>query len=338
MNIAFLHPWFFLLLIPIILLGVWMAYRRRPGIKIATVIPLKKSSGRKFRLTLIESGILLTLLILTAALARPRRPEGTQVIRAQGVDIILALDMSTSMACYDRPEGMSEEKFVRAINDSEVQNRLESAKNEIRNFINARPNDRIGLIGFADLAYSFVPPTPDHRLLLERLKELSPGMLGSATGIASPIGSAASRLKNSPSPRPVIVLFTDGANTAENRLSPQEAAAAAKEFNIILHTVGIGSAQCYGVDQFGRPGRAESDLDEKLLRELADISGGRYYPAADPAALATVMDEINALEKTDHETPVIELYRELTPYFCSGAAAVLLLGLIVSAAGKIRLP
>jgi len=337
--ISFQYPWFFTGIAAVILLAIFMGLRKRPAVTVSSVSAVKKTGGqRRFRLTIPEISLLLALTVLFAALARPRKPATSGIIRPPGVDIILALDMSQSMSCYDRPEGVSERKFFENISSNTVGNRLENAKAEIRTFIEARPNDRIGLIGFADLAYSFVPPTPDHRLLLERLKELSPGMLGNATGIASPIGSAASRLKNSPSPRPVIVLFTDGANTAENRLSPQEAAAAAKEFNIILHTVGIGSAQCYGVDQFGRPGRAESDLDEKLLRELADISGGRYYPAADPAALATVMDEINALEKTDHETPVIELYRELTPYFCSGAAAVLLLGLIVSAAGKIRLP
>lgn len=339
MNIAFLHPWFFLLLIPIILLGVWMAYRRRPGIKIATVIPLKKSSGRKFRLTLIESGILLTLLILTAALARPRRPEGTQVIRAQGVDIILALDMSTSMACYDRPEGMSEEKFVRAINDSEVQNRLESAKNEIRNFINARPNDRIGLIGFADLAYSFVPPTLDHELLLQRLQTLAPGELGDATGIASPIGSGAQHLKNSPSPRRVLVLFTDGANTAENRLTPQAAAQAAKDLNVIIHTVGIGSERSYAITPpFNRLSRVQSMPDIKLLQELAKISGGNYYAAADADGMKQVMQEINSLEKTDHSDPQPAAYREFAPILAAIAAGIMFLCMILSALLKQRLP
>ena len=336
--ISFTYPWYFLLFLVLAATGAVIFFRKRPAVKISSTIPLRKAAGKKHFLTFMESCMLIALALLIIACTRPRTSAGSRKIDRQGVDIILALDMSTSMTAYDRPENVSEREFISDIRQDKVKNRFETAKDEIRRFISNRPNDRIGLIGFADLAYSFVPPTPDHRLLLERLKELSPGMLGSATGIASPIGSAASRLKNSPSPRPVIVLFTDGANTAENRLSPQEAAAAAKEFNIILHTVGIGSAQCYGVDQFGRPGRAESDLDEKLLRELTDISGGRYYPAADPAALATVMDEINALEKTDHETPVIELYRELTPYFCSGAAAVLLLGLIVSAAGIIRLP
>ena len=339
MNITFLHPWFFLLLIPIAMLGVWMACRRRPAVKISTVIPLRKSSGRKIRLTLIESGILLTLVILCFALARPRRPEGMQMIRAQGVDIILAIDMSSSIACYDRPEGMSEEKFVRAINDSQVQNRLESAKNEIRSFIKARPNDRIGLIGFADLAYTFVPPTLDHTLLLERLQTLSPGELGDATGIASPIGSGAQHLKNSSSPRRVLVLFTDGANTAENRLTPQAAAEAAKELNVIIHTVGIGSDRSYIIaPPFNRLSRVQSMPDIKLLQELAKISGGNYYAAADAEGMKRVMEEINSLEKTDHSDPQPAAYQEFAPILAAIAAGSMLLVIILSAALKQRLP
>ena len=130
---------------------------------------------------------------------------------------------------------MSENKFVEQLQSGKITNRLESAKNAIREFISRRPNDRIGLIGFADLAYSFVPPTLDHALLLERLQALKPGELGNATGIASPIGNAVKRLKNSDSPRRVMVLFTDGENTADNQLTPQAAAETSRDLNVIIH-------------------------------------------------------------------------------------------------------
>ncbi len=337
--ITFAYPWLFLLLIPVFLLGWLMACRKRPSVKISTVIPLQKSSGKKKRLTIIEIALLTALILTVAALARPRKPEGSQMVRAQGVDIILALDMSGSMECFDRPAGMSEEKFIRQINDSQTLNRLETAKKEIRSFIEARPNDRIGLIGFADLAYSFVPPTLDHALLLERLKTLQAGELGDATGIASPIGSAAGHLKKSESPRRVLVLFTDGANTAENRVTPQAAAEAAKEFNVIIHTVGIGSENSYAITPpFNRLTRVQSMPDIKLLQELAAISGGNYYAAADAAGMKRVMEEINTLEKTDHSDPQPAAYKEYAPLLSLGAVAVIIAALLISTVMKQHLP
>ena len=337
--ISFAHPWNFLLLIPVFLLGWLMACRKRPSVKISTVIPLRKTSGKKKHLTIMETALLIALALTVAALARPRKPEGSRMVRSQGVDIILALDMSGSMECFDRPAGMSEEKFIRQINDSQTLNRLETAKKEIRTFIEARPNDRIGLIGFADLAYSFVPPTLDHALLLERLKTLQAGELGDATGIASPIGSAAGHLKNSTSPRRVLVLFTDGANTAENRVTPQAAAKAAKEFNVIIHTVGIGSENSYAITQpFNRLSRVQSMPDIKLLQELAAESGGNYYAAADAAGMKRVMTEINTLEKTNHSDPQPAAYKEYAPLLALTAVAVIIAALLTSAVLKQRLP
>lgn len=336
--ISFQYPWFFSGIIPVILLGIFMGLRKRPTVTISTVSAVKKSGGkRKFRLTLMEISLLTALTLTCAALARPRKPAGTELIRPPGVDIILALDMSQSMACYDRPEGVSERKFFESISSNAAGNRLENAKNEIRAFIEARPNDRIGLIGFADLAYSFVPPTLDHALLLERLKELNPGDLGNATGIASPIGTGAQRLKNAPSPRRVLVLFTDGANTADNRLSPQDAAKAAAKFNIVIHTVGIGSPNSYAID-FGRVFPVQSDLDTKLLKEIAGITGGKYFAAADAQGMKQVMEDINALERTDPAAPQVASYREYAPFLTLTAAGIMLLALLITAAGKVRLP
>lgn len=336
--ITFANIWFLLLLLPVGVTAWIMLCRHRPAVKISSTIPLRKAAGKKRFLTAAELCLLTALILLAVAAARPRISAGSRKIDRPGVDMILAIDISGSMAAYDRPRDMSENEFIRQLRQDKIPNRLEAAKAEIRRFIAQRPNDRIGLIGFADLAYSFVPPTLDHQLLLERLETLSPGQLGRATGIASPVSSAALRLKDAPSPRPVIVLFTDGENTADNALTPQEAAKAAGELGVILHTVGIGSNQSYGFDFFGDVARGDNSLDEELLRELAKITGGRYYHAATGSDLAQIMDEINALEKTDSTSPVIELHRELAPYFAVAAIVILLLGSIISASGKVRLP
>ena len=336
--IEFAHPWAFALIVPIALLALLMMTRRRPAAAVSSTIPFRSDAGKRHHLTLMEAALLLALLTLTAALARPRRPADSRLVRAQGVDIVLAIDMSASMKCIDRPRGMSEKSFVEKIESGEITDRMETAKQEIRRFIEARPNDRIGLIGFADLAYTFVPPTLDHQLLLERLKTLQAGELGNATGIASPIGDGVRRLKNSAAPRRVLVLFTDGENTADNAVTPQAAAEAAKEFNVIIHTVGIGSDQSYGITPSGRLARAPNVLDVKLLRELAGITGGTYFAAADGDGLRRVMDEINALEKTDHDEPRPLLYREYAPAAALIAAGLLLLGIILSCVGRLRLP
>ena len=183
-----------------------------------------------------------------------------------------------------------------------------------------------------------MPPTLDHALLLNRLKSLKTGELGNATGIASPIGTGVRHLQNSPSPRRVLVLFTDGANTAENRISPQDAAKLTKEFNVILHTVGIGGNNSYIIDNFGRLNRVQSQPDTALLQELAKISGGNCYTANDADGMKEVMQQINRLERTSHHAPQPAAYTEYAPMLALAATAVLLLGIIISSSGKLRLP
>ena len=336
--ITFAHPWFFLLLLPWLLLTVFMLKRPGASVRISSTIAFSRTGKKRRKLTALEIALLITMLLTITALARPRRPEGTGTIRAQGVDIILALDMSGSMECFDRPENQSETEFIRDIRENRIRNRLESAKQEIREFIRSRPNDRIGLIGFADLAYSFVPPTLDHALLLSRLQSLRTGELGNATGIASPIGTGTRHLQNSPSPRRVLVLFTDGANTAENRVTPQDAAKAAKEFNVILHTVGIGGSDSFIIDNFGRLNRVQSQADTALLQDLAKISGGNYYAAADAEGMKQVMKQINELEKTDHSARQPVSYTEYAPYITIAGVVILLAGIIISSVGRLRLP
>ena len=337
----FLHPWFLLLLFAVPVAAAVMLFSPRPSVTVADATPFAAARWKRRFPTLPQWLMLAALTLAAVALSRPRQPVGVEKIRAKGVDIILALDMSGSMRAFDRPRGMSEETFLEKLRSGTIGDRLETAKAEIRRFIEQRPNDRIGLIGFADLAYSFVPPTLDHGLLLERLRSLRAGELGDATGIASPVGSAVKRLKDSDSPRRALVLFTDGENTAENRLTPQAAADLAKEFSVVIHTVGIGGGNAYALvnTPFGRSLRpVDTALDETLLRDLAQRTGGTYFPAADGAGMRRVMDEINALERTDHTAPKSADYREYAPMLSLIAAGLLMLGVCVYALGRRRLP
>ena len=304
----FAYPWVLLLLLLVPLLFAYeLFWKKRPSLVVSTVRPFGAVVA-KHRPTFRLVAMMLGLAVLIVALARPRYGDEKVLIRSQGIDIVLALDMSGSMEAYDVPRNINDARtLIAAVKNKEVENRIEVAKKEIRRFIEQRPNDRIGLIGFADQAYSFAPPTLDHAWLLAHLEQLEPGMIGQQTGIAAPLASGVNRLKKSDAPRRVLVLFTDGRNNVDNRLTPEQAAALGKEFDVVIHTVGIGSRNAFVLvtDPFGRQQfqGIEDEFDEKLLRSLAEITGGTYFHAADADGMKQVMDEINQLEKTTIEQP-----------------------------------
>ena len=336
--IEFAYPWLLLLLLLLPLIGVYCVYRQKqPSITVSTVAPFESVRAAR------RPGIPLTLMLLAlgvtiVALARPRIGNEKFLIRSQGIDIVLAIDLSGSMAAYDvPPEIRSGRQLVNAIKDGSLKNRLDVAKDEIRKFIEARPNDRIGLVGFAEAAYNLAPPTLDHAWLFSHLKSLEPGVLGDLTGIASALGTGVSRLKDSDAPRRVLVLFTDGANTARNRLTPEQAAELAKKFNVVIHTVGIGSDNAVGVFG-GMIQRQEGSFDEKLLQELANITGGRYFRAADAEGMKQVMEEINRLEKTVVEQPKYTEYREFAPRLALVALALMAFAYLTQCTWRLRLP
>ncbi|MBQ7206835.1 MAG: VWA domain-containing protein [Lentisphaeria bacterium] len=338
----FAYPWvlFFLLLLPLLYM-LERFWRKRPSIVVSQAAPFTAVARRRLAPTLPEACRLMAAALLIVALARPRTGDERVVIRAQGIDMVLALDMSGSMRACDVPKDMTDpRKLLNAINEGRIQSRIDVAKKEIRRFIEKRPNDRIGLLGFADLAYSFAPPTLDHAWLLAQLDRLQPGMIGDATGIASPIGSAVGRLKNSSVPRRVLVLFTDGANTAANRLTPEQAAKLAKDFSIVIHTVGIGSPNAYVLDNTFGPRfiPAGDNFDERLLRTIAETTGGSYFQADDAGALRKVMDEIDKMEKTTVEQPRYVEYREFAPRLALAVAALLLLAFVADTTWMMRLP
>lgn len=335
----FAVPWFLagILLLP--LLWYYLVHiKKRPSIVVPATGVFKRSAKKRKTPDLANLLYLLAFLLLVTALARPRSGDEKVIVRSKGIDIVLALDMSDSMRAIDVPHSItSADALTKALDDGTLRNRLDTAKEEIRKFILARPNDRIGIIGFADLAYSFSPPTLDHRWLLERLKTLEPGQLGSATGIASAISAGTRRLKNSKAPRRVLVLFTDGANTVENRLTPEQSAKLAKEFNCIVHTVGIGSGNAYIQTGYGFQ-RAQAGFDEKLLNSIASVTGGTSFRAADGRGMKKVMHDINLLEKTNIEQPRYTEYKEYAPILAAIAALLILAGFCWENIFRVRLP
>ncbi len=337
----FAYPWAWALLLVLLPLFWWVETRRkRPTLVVASAQPFR--SGARRQIPLAAWLYFLGALLIVGALARPRFGDEKVLIRSQGVDIVLALDLSGSMAAIDVPRSITDSAALnRAIEEGKIKNRLDVAKEELAKFVAGRPNDRIGLIGFAPLAYNLAPPTLDHGWITGQLGRLQPGIIGDQTGIAAPLASGIHRLKDSPAPRRVIVLFTDGANNIDNRITPEQAAELGKESNVTIHTVGIGSDNAYvPVDTFAgkRFQPMGANFDEASLKAIAAASGGRYFHAADAEGMKEVMKEINALETTTFEHPKYVEYRELGPKLAVFALLALVAAFLLENTVKLRLP
>jgi Ca-activated chloride channel family protein len=284
----------------------------------------------------------LGLALLIFAVARPQRGIEMLKQRAEGIDIMIAIDLSGSMEAIDVPENYSEAEVYDAINNGKLKSRIEIAKQEIRKFIEKRPNDRIGLIAFAPLPYVACPPTLDHAWLYAHLDQLKPNIIGNATGIAGPIASAVHRLKDSDSKRKVLVLFTDGSNNVKARVTPRQAAKLAKTFNVIIYTVGIGSSNAFCIADHPLFGRSLQQMggvfDEPLLKDIAKLSNGKYYTASDATGLAKVMEEINKLEKTTKEQPRYVDYKELGPSFSLWGLILIFLAFLLESTIAVKIP
>lgn len=340
------YPWLLLLFIPYaaVLFFAWTV--RAPSIRVPGLAPFRRAAGKGRRVNWrkLIPFVLFALggAAMIVALAQPR--EGIEEIRskADGIDIMIAIDLSPSMNAIDAPANISDTRLLDLIRHGTLKNRVDTAKVEIARFIEERPNDRIGLIAFASLPYVMCPPTLDHAFLLSNLERLSVGQIGDGTGIASPIASAVKRLKDSDAKSRILVLFTDGSNTVNGQISPRDAGKLADTFDITIYTVGIGSSYAR-IPVQGLLGGIllqtyPDEFDEPLLRELADMTGGRYYRAADAKGMAQAMNEINKLEKTSVEQPVVVNWRELYPYFCWFGLGVILLGFCLRQTVCMRLP
>lgn len=311
----------FLFLVPLLFIAAYYIRRRNntAGITFSTpelLSPLHATLKTKLSKNIFVLRI-ISLCFIALALARPRSPLEETKIHTEGIDIVLVLDVSTSMRACDFKLG------GRRIN------RLNVIKDVVKNFIKGRKNDRIGLVAFAARAYTVSPLTLDYGWLLQNLERIKIGMIQDGTAIGLGLAAALNRLKNSQAKSKVVILLTDGRNNAGD-IPPALAAQIAQSLGIRVYTIGAGTKGLapYPVrDVFGnivyRPIRI--DIDEDTLKEIASKTGGKYFRATDTASLRKIYSEINRMEKTPLEEKGYLKYRELFPIFLSVGLILLLL-------------
>ena len=315
------HDFWVFLLLPFILVLLFYNWKKnkRPGIRFSSKIFLREIKPT-FKLKLYQNLIFLRMLSLAfiiTALARPQSPIKGTKIRTEGIDIVLAIDVSTSMKAEDFRIGGKRE------------NRLEVVKDVIKNFIKGRKNDRIGIVAFAGRAYTVCPLTLDYGWILSNLERIKIGMIEDGTAIGDGIASSLNRLKDTKAKGKVIILLTDGRNNA-GEISPLVAAEASRALNVKIYTIGAGTKGLapYPVKDFFGNTVYQSiriDLDENTLKKIASTTHGKYYRATDTKSLREIYKEIDKLEKT----PIVEKgyteYKELFPIFLIIGLSLLLL-------------
>ena len=291
------------------------------------LLPGARRSLRLRLMPLVSMLRYLALVLVVVAAARPQLADAREVIRGEGVDIAIALDVSGSMGETDFEP-----------------HRLGAAKEIIADFIDQRKYDRIGLVVFSGEAFIQSPPTLDH-LALERLLRdvyLADEMrLEDGTALGSGMATAANMLKDSSAKSKLVTLITDGVNNA-GELDPITVATAAEAVGIKLYTIGVGREGVGGDPQSGSSGAGaaaqENPLDEETLRQIAAITNAKYYRATDEEELRGIYAEINALEKTDVEILNFIRYQEILAWFLVPALALVLLELVLSNTAFRKLP
>jgi Ca-activated chloride channel family protein len=283
------------------LLIIWYLFKNRkqsPAVTFSgasafqNIKPTLKQRLRHFPFILRLIGI--SLLII--GLARPQTASTRESIKTEGIDIVIAMDISGSMLAEDfKP------------------NRLEAAKNNAIEFIERRINDRIGLIVFAGESFTQCPVTIDHDVLKNLITEVKTGMLKDGTAIGSGLATSVSRLKESKAKSKVVVLLTDGVNNT-GQIAPRTAADIAYSFGIKVYTIGVGTKgkAPYPVQTpFGTQYRnVDVEIDEPVLEDIAEITGGRYFRATDNESLESIYSEIDDLEKTEIDVSYFSKYTE----------------------------
>ncbi|HDQ44433.1 MAG TPA: VWA domain-containing protein [bacterium] len=320
--IRFADPWF-LCLFAVIPPIVWIYIRRqRKGGATLRFSHLGFVKDIRHRGWIHARHLLLVLRILAIALlilafARPQSGIRGEEILTEGVDIMLVLDLSTSMLAEDiKP------------------NRIEAVKEVAADFVRQRGNDRIGLVVFAREAYTQCPLTIDYGILIRFLQELKTGMIEDGTAIGMGLAAAVNRLRSSSAKSKVIILLTDGENNA-GEIDPITAAQMAEAFGIKIYTVGAsthGTAMYPVQDPFfgKRYVPIQVDIDERPLRKIAELTGGMYFRATDRARLEEIYREIDRLEKTEIKVTEYTRYTELFFYFVAAALAILLVEIVLT--------
>ncbi len=315
-NIEFANPEFFYLLLLLPLMGAWYWYKSRRSkaevqLSSTQAFARNRKSLRQYLYHLLPVLRILSVGLLIVALARPQSTSSSQDITIEGIDIVMAIDISGSMLAEDLKP-----------------NRLEAAKDVAVDFIDGRPNDRVGLVVFAGETFTQVPLTTDHTVLKNMFAEVKSGMIEDGTALGDGLATAVSRLRDSKAISKVIIILTDGVNNA-GAVDPLSAAEIAELYGIRIYAVGVGSRGTapYPVQTaFGiRYQNMEVEIDEELLQKVADMTDGKYFRATSNNKLKSIYEEIDALEKS--KIDVTEFHKKSEEFWLYAFFALLLFSL-----------
>ncbi len=325
----FEDPWV-LALLAVIPVAVWLRYRRAPKpatLRYAAVDAVRAAGGGVAGwLHRIPSALrALAVAAVVVALARPQTGVSSENILTEGIDILMVLDVSSSMLAEDLEP-----------------NRLEAAKIVAGDFVAGRTNDRIGLVAFAGEAFTQAPLTVDRGVVTGLLGELRVGMISDGTAVGMGLATAVKRLQASPSASQVVVLLTDGRNN-RGEIGPVTAAQMAQALGVRVYTIGVGTRGTARVPiDDPLSGRQyvtiPVDVDEATLRQVAEGTGGRYYRATDNESLAAIYAEIDQLERTEIEVENFTTFEERFPWVLMVALGLLVLELVLRQTVLRRLP
>ena len=300
--------------------------RRSPHLRVSTITPWKKSGRTVFsvvrHLPFAMRIIALSMIIL--AIARPRSAGEIERVDSEGIDIMLTMDVSTSMLARDfNPD------------------RLSAAKDIAIEFIAQRPYDRIGIVVFAGESFTQCPMTTDRATLINLMKEVQTDLIEDGTAIGNGLATAVARMKDSDAKSRVVILLTDGVNNA-GEITPQMAAQIAKTYGVRVYTIGVGAEGMapypvmtpWGVDIQ----KVKVEIDEALLKEIAETTGGQYFRATDNTKLMEIYSEINKMEKVKTTVDSFPVYKELFGRYAFVALIALLLEFLLRVFVMRRLP
>lgn len=310
-----------LLALPLLLIAHYVYLEmtgRKPHLRVSTSIPWRQQDRMSALAVIRHIPFALrtaALCLIIICLARPRSSSEMEKIDTEGVDIVLAMDVSTSMLARDfQPD------------------RISAAKDIAIEFISQRPADRMGIVVFAGESYTQCPLTTDRATLINLMKEVQTGLIDDGTAIGNGLATAVARMAESDAKSRIVILLTDGVNNS-GEIAPQTAAEIAKTYGIRVYTIGVGANGTapypvitpWGVEEQ----MMKVEIDENLLKGISDATGGRYFRATDNTKLAEIYTEINKMEKSRTTIDSFPIYKELYTKYAVAALVCLLLELLI---------
>lgn len=310
--------WFLALPLLLALRYLWVELRgRRPHLRVPGLAPWLAGGGTVLsvlrHLPFILQEVAVCLMIV--ALARPRSSREMEKIDTEGIDIVFAIDVSTSMLARDfKPD------------------RISAAKDIAVEFISQRPTDRMGIVVFAGESYTQCPLTTDRATLINLMKDVETGIIDDGTAIGNGLATAVARMKDSDAKSRVVILLTDGVNN-RGEIAPETAAEIAATYGVRVYTIGVGAdgmAPYPVTTPFGvQLQQMKVEIDEDLMRQIASVTGGRYFRATDNTKLAEIYSEIGKMEKSRTTVDSFPVYKELFPFFLRLALLAVAAGLLL---------